>query len=48
MDDASLVGVLVLAVYFRWRIGGATGDTLGADCEMNEIVLSRAIALGYG
>ncbi len=34
---ASLLAALLLAVYFLRRIGGLTGDTLGAVCELAEI-----------
>ena len=35
---ASLLLVVVLAFYTYRKIGGATGDTLGASCEIVEIV----------
>jgi adenosylcobinamide-GDP ribazoletransferase len=33
-----LLATLVLAMYVRRKIGGATGDTLGAVCELIELV----------
>lgn len=34
-----------LAAYYRYRLGGATGDTLGAACEIVEIVPALTLAL---
>jgi adenosylcobinamide-GDP ribazoletransferase len=42
---ASVAVTLGLAAYFRHRLGGATGDTLGATCEIVEIVPAFALAL---
>jgi adenosylcobinamide-GDP ribazoletransferase len=43
---AACVGVtLVLAAYVRSKIGGATGDTFGAVCEIVEIVPALTLAL---
>jgi adenosylcobinamide-GDP ribazoletransferase len=36
---------LGLAAYFRHRIGGATGDTFGAACEIVEVVPAFTLAL---
>jgi len=41
----SIAVVLSLAVYFRCKIGGATGDTFGATCEIIEIVPALTLAL---
>lgn len=41
----SIAIVLLLAVYFRYRIGGATGDTFGATCEIIEIVPALTLVL---
>ena len=41
----SITMVLCLAVYFRRRIGGATGDTFGATCEIVEIAPALTLAL---
>lgn len=35
---ASLAAATLLAAYFRRRLGGLTGDTLGAACELTELV----------
>jgi adenosylcobinamide-GDP ribazoletransferase len=35
---ASLLGVLLFAAYTYRKIGGATGDTLGAACEIAEVI----------
>jgi len=35
---AGVVLALALCVYTRYRIGGYTGDTLGAGCELTELV----------
>jgi adenosylcobinamide-GDP ribazoletransferase len=44
---ASLAAVLIFAVYTYRRIGGATGDTLGAACEIAELVQAMAMAAWY-
>jgi adenosylcobinamide-GDP ribazoletransferase len=36
---------LALAAYYHCRIGGATGDTFGATCEITEMVLALSVAL---
>jgi adenosylcobinamide-GDP ribazoletransferase len=36
---------LGLAAYYRYRIGGATGDTFGATCEITETVLALTLTL---
>lgn len=41
----SIGTVFVLAVYFRSKIGGATGDTFGATCEIVEIAPALTLAL---
>ena len=43
----SLAAVLIFAVYTYRRIGGATGDTLGAACEIAELVPAMAMAAWY-
>ena len=44
---ASLAAVLIFSVYTWRRIGGATGDTLGAACEIAELVPAVAMAAWY-
>jgi adenosylcobinamide-GDP ribazoletransferase len=34
----SLIGAVLFSLYCFWKIGGYTGDTLGALCEITEIV----------
>lgn len=41
---AALVFVLLFAVYCRAKIGGATGDTLGAGCELAETAVALVLA----
>ncbi len=41
----SIAVVLLLAVYFRCKIGGATGDTFGATCEIVETVPPLTLVL---
>jgi adenosylcobinamide-GDP ribazoletransferase len=41
----SMAVAIVLAGYVRRKIGGATGDTLGAACELVEIVPALTLAL---
>lgn len=36
--------VLLFAVYCRHKIGGATGDTLGAGCELAEVMVALVLA----
>jgi adenosylcobinamide-GDP ribazoletransferase len=43
--SACLVVTLLLAVYVYRKIGGATGDTLGAVCEIVETVPALAAAI---
>ena len=40
-----LAAVAALAVYFRVRLGGATGDTFGAACEIAEATVPLALIL---
>ena len=42
---ACLAATLLLAAYVYRKIGGATGDTLGAVCEIVEIVPALALAV---
>jgi adenosylcobinamide-GDP ribazoletransferase len=35
---AALVGIAFLCAYFRQKLGGLTGDTLGATCELVEAI----------
>jgi adenosylcobinamide-GDP ribazoletransferase len=44
---ASLAAVLIFSIYTYRRIGGATGDTLGAACEIAEMVPAIAMAAWY-
>jgi len=41
----SIAVVVSLAVYFRLKIGGATGDTFGATCEIIEVVPALTLAV---
>jgi adenosylcobinamide-GDP ribazoletransferase len=43
---ACVAVVLVLSAYVHRKIGGATGDTLGAVCEVVEIVPALMLTLG--
>lgn len=43
---AASLGVLLFAGYCRRKIGGATGDTLGAACEVAEAVVALCLAAG--
>ncbi len=38
-----LLGILLLGRYMRARIGGYTGDTLGAGCELTELIPALAV-----
>lgn len=44
MAAVSLVGTLAFAFYTQGKIGGYTGDTLGAACEITEILPALAAA----
>jgi adenosylcobinamide-GDP ribazoletransferase len=44
---AALAAVLIFSAYTWRRIGGATGDTLGASCEIAELVSAVAMAACY-
>lgn len=41
---AAMLAVLVFAWYCRRKIGGATGDTLGASCELAEAMVALVLA----
>jgi adenosylcobinamide-GDP ribazoletransferase len=46
---ASLAVILLLAAYCKAKIGGFTGDTLGATCEVTELIPALvAAALAFG
>jgi cobalamin synthase len=40
-----LAAALLLAAYFYRKLGGATGDTLGAACELLETVPALTLAV---
>ena len=40
----ALIFVLIFAAYCRAKIGGATGDTLGAGCELAETAVALVLA----
>ena len=42
---ASLGSVLLFSLFCREKIGGATGDTLGAVCELSETAVAITLAL---
>jgi cobalamin synthase len=42
---ASIGAALLLAGYFYRKIGGATGDTLGAVCELVETIPALTLAV---
>ncbi len=42
MAGAAFGGILILAAYTRSKIGGLTGDTLGAACEIVEVLPALA------
>lgn len=42
MAGAAYFGILVFAAYTRSKIGGLTGDTLGAACEIVEVLPAMA------
>lgn len=41
---ASILAVLLFTAYCRRKIGGATGDTLGAACELAEVSVAFTLA----
>ncbi len=43
---AVLTTVLLFSLWCRARIGGATGDTLGAVCELTEMMVAIAMTFG--
>ncbi len=45
---ASILAALLLAAYFQRKIGGATGDTYGAVCELTELIPALTLALWPG
>ena len=44
---ASLIVVLLFAAYTHRKLGGATGDTLGAACEIGETIPPLALAIWH-
>jgi adenosylcobinamide-GDP ribazoletransferase len=42
---AAVVVVPVIALYWRWRLGGITGDCLGAGVELTETLLLLALVV---
>jgi len=42
-----LTAVLLLALYFYRRLGGATGDTFGAACEIAETMTALSLAVMF-
>jgi adenosylcobinamide-GDP ribazoletransferase len=42
------VTVLLFSVWCRRKIGGATGDTLGAVCELTEMAVAVGMANTLG
>jgi adenosylcobinamide-GDP ribazoletransferase len=44
LAGACLAGAALLAAYFHRKIGGATGDTFGAACELVELVPAVMLA----
>ncbi len=44
---AALMLMLAFASLCRAKIGGATGDTLGATCELTETVVALVLAAGW-
>ncbi len=45
---ASMAVALLLALYGQRKIGGYTGDTLGATCEVVELVPALVAAIWVG
>ena len=43
---SALAVVVIVAAYWRWRLGGITGDCLGASIEVTESLLLLALAIG--
>jgi adenosylcobinamide-GDP ribazoletransferase len=41
----ALIVVPIIAFYWQWRLGGMTGDCLGASIEVTETLLLFACAL---
>ncbi len=35
---ASILVTMAFGFYCKWKIGGVTGDTIGATCEITEVV----------
>ena len=35
---ASVLVTMAFGYYCKWKIGGVTGDTIGATCELTEVV----------
>jgi len=48
----AVLAVIFMVLLFAWlchlKIGGATGDTLGASCELAEAVVALSFTLGLG
>jgi len=42
----SFAAVLLFALFCRLRLGGGTGDVLGASCELAELAMLLSLAAG--
>jgi adenosylcobinamide-GDP ribazoletransferase len=43
---AALLVVPLIALFWRWRLGGITGDCIGASVEVSETLLLAILVLG--
>ena len=45
---AAVLSAMGFGFYCKWKIGGVTGDTIGATCEITEVVTALAVCVCYG
>jgi adenosylcobinamide-GDP ribazoletransferase len=44
---ASALVTVAFCYYCKWKIGGVTGDTIGATCEITEVVTTLVVCAWY-
>ena len=45
---AAMVVTVAFSMYCKWKIGGVTGDTIGATCEIAEVVTVLVMCGSFG
>ena len=45
---AAMASAVAFGLYCKWKIGGVTGDTIGATCEIAEVVTLLVMCGSFG